>query len=322
MVKKIEEAGSHHFERRTTKNVPRAKVDIVPVTKPGKIVELSPKEFMIDLKVQREVNELRVIEMAKNFQPQSLGLLTASKREDGHIYCLDGAHRIAAARKARWNGLLATRLFTGLTLAEEAGLFLTTNNTRSVQAIDKFKVRITMGDPSAVNINTILKNFDLHVDWANNESKNIISAIATVEKIYYGAGVLPYRDHPDLVYKVFRTLTDAYGLDSGRTTWGKAMIEGMGIFWASFGSRINRERLVEALQGNPPRAIVAQAQMLRDAKGGTIGENAAEVIHKHYNHRNRAGKLPAIGDVDPRDAWGVEMDPQYVSPALFEGVGM
>lgn len=312
----VSESKYDHSERRSSKRVPRAKLAINPLSKPGKLVELDAKEFSVDLKVQREVNELRIVEMAKNFQPQSLGLVTASKRADGHIYCLDGAHRIAAARRVGWNGLFATRLFTDLTLAEEAGLFLTTNNTRPVQAIDKFKVRITMGDPAAVNINTILKNFNLHVDWANNESRNIISAVATVERVYYGAGILPYRDHPDLLFKVFRTLIDSYGLESGRTTWGRAMIEGLGIFWASYGSHIDRERLGDALQNNPPRSLIGQARMLRDAKGGTIGENAAEVILKHYNHRHRS-KLPPIGEVDPRNAWGVEMDPEYVSPSLF-----
>lgn len=302
--------------RRATKNVSRKKINIEPLDKPGKLVELSPKEFSIDLKVQREVNEARVAEMASKFQPQSLGLITASKRADGHIYCLDGAHRIAAARRAGWDGLMATRLFTDLTLAEEAGLFLTTNTTRAVQVIDKFKVRITMGDQDAVNINTILKNFNLHVDWANNESKNVISAVATVERVYYGAGVLPETGHPDLLYKVIRTLNDAYGADGGRAVWSRTMIDGTGIFWATYGSMVDRTRLVDVMQSHPARAITGQARMLRDAKGGTIGENAAEVILKHYNHRSRS-KLPPLGEVDPRNAWGVEMDPEYVSPLAF-----
>lgn len=319
MSKKKYEESRSHYDRQSTSRVPHKKVEITPVTKTGKLVELDAKEFMVDLKVQREVNDVRVAEMAKNFHPQSLGLVTASKRVDGHIYCLDGAHRIAAARKADYRGLLATRLFEGLTLSEEAALFLTTNSTRSVAAIDKFKVRITMGDTAAVNINTILRNFNLHVDWANNTSRTVISAVATVERVYYGAGVLPYRDHPDLLFKVFRTLSEAFGLDSGRTTWSRAMLEGLGIFWGSYGSYVDKDRLRDALQSNPPRVLTGQARMLRDAQGGTIGENMASVILKHYNHRNRS-KLPPIGEIDPRDAWGVEMDPEYVSPTLFVGV--
>lgn len=303
-------------DRRATKTVPRSKVAISPLNKPGKLVELSAKEFMVDLKVQRQINELRVEQMAKDFQPQSLGLITASKRGDGHIYCLDGAHRIAAARKVGWTGMLATRLFTDLTLTEEAGLFLTTNSTRAVQAIDKFKVRITMGDPTATNINTILKNFGLQIDWAGNDTPSVISAVSTVERVYYGAGVLPYGDHPQLLFKVVRTLHNAYGAEAGRSAWNRALIDGLGIFWGTFGSLVDRNRLVEVLQTHPARAITGQARMLRDAKGGTIGENAAEVIHKHYNHRNR-DKLPGFTEVDPRNVWGVELDPEYVDPALF-----
>lgn len=297
---------------------------VVMLEKPSKLVELHAKEFSVDLKVQRMLNEARADKMSENFQPHALGLLTASKRVDGHIYVLDGSHRVSAARKASYEGLMATRLFENLTLAEEAALFLTLNNGRAVQAIDRFKVRVTQGEPVATGINTVLKAYGLHVDWANNDSLGVISAIGTLEKIYTGAGIREEGQYPELVDKVIRTLVRAYGEKADRSTYSRVMLEGLGIFVTTFGSKIDYERLVYVLQGTLPRQIAAQTRANREAKvfGGSLGANAAATIHRLYNSRYRA-KLPEFNQVEPRNAAyhkdRLEVDPnQYVIEDAME----
>lgn len=292
--------------------------------KPSRLVELHAKEFSIDLKVQRLLNEARADEMSEDFQPHALGLVTASKRADGHVYLLDGSHRISAARKANYEGLIACRLFENLTLQEEASMFLTLNNSRAVQAIDRFKVRITEGEPVAVGINKILKTYGLHVDWANNESLGVISAIGALEKVYAGAGVREEGQYPELVDKVVRTLAKAYGDKADRATYSKVMLEGLGIFIATFGSRIDYDRLVYVLEGTTPRQIAVQTRALKDAKvhRGTLGTQSAIVIHRLYNNRWRA-KLPDFHAVEPRNAAyhadRLEVDPnQYVIEDAME----
>ncbi len=290
---------------------------VVMLEKPSRLVELHAKEFSVDLKVQRMLNEARADKMAENFQPHALGLLTASKRTDGHIYVLDGSHRVSAARKAHYEGLMACRLFENLTLAEEAALFLTLNSSRAVQAIDRFKVRITQGEPVATNINNVLKAYGLHVDWANNESLGVISAIGTLEKVYAGAGVREPGQYPELVDKVIRTLHRAYGEKADRSVYSRVMLEGLGIFIATFGTRIDYDRLVYVLQGTVPRQIGVQTRSMRDAKieGSGMGRNAAGVIHRLYNSRFRA-KLPDFVEVEPRNA-AYHQDRLYVDPNQY-----
>lgn len=276
---------------------------VIMLEKPSRLVELHAKEFSIDLKVQRELNEKRADQMAENFMPHALGIITASKRADGHYYTLDGAHRISAARKADYNGLIATRLFEDLTLQEEATLFLTLNKSRSVQAIDRFKVRITQGEPTAVAINQVLKTYGLHVEWANNDSLGVISAIGALEKVYAGAGVREPGQYTDLVDYTIRTLDRAYGKNADRATYSRIILEGLGIFIATFGNRIDYDRLNYVLQGTTPRQIAAQTRASRDVKmrGASVGSNAAGVIHRLYNNRHRP-KLPEFHDVEPRNA--------------------
>ena len=290
----------------------------IELLRKSKVTELHAKEFSIDLKVQRQLNEGRAQEMANDFRPEALGILIASKRDDGHTYVLDGATRVSAARKARYEELIATRLFTGLTLKEEAEIFLRYNYSRSVQAIDRFKVRITMEEPAAVNINKVLQAFGLHVDWANNASLGVISAISTLEKVYAGCGVRDEGEYPELLFKVIQTLVKAYGSNGDRMTYSKVMLEGLGIFIATFGSRIDYDRLNKILQETSPRQITAQTRILRDAKarGGSIGKNAADTLHQIYNHRQRV-KLPDFNEVEPRNNYIPELDPLYVDPNQY-----
>jgi hypothetical protein len=293
---------------------------VVKLDKPSRLVELNAKEFSIDLKVQRQLQEPRAEAMAEDFQPHALGLVTASKRADGHTYLLDGAHRISAARKANYEGLIACRLFEGLTLAEEAALFLTLNSSRAVQAIDRFKVRITEGEPIAVGINDVLKQYNLHVDWANNSSLNVISAITTLEKIYKGAGIREAGTYPDLLDRLIKTIVQAYASQEGKTdraTFSRIVLEGLGIFIATYNKRIDFERLVYVLKGTTPRQIVTNTRTLKEAKvkGPNLGMNAAQVVLNLYNNRNRA-KLPEMHAIEPKNDT-YHTDPLYVDPNQY-----
>ena len=130
-------------------------VDPRSITKPSSLTELPVDVFKFDFRVQRSINQARVAMITAQFQPHSLGMVVASKREDG-IYVLDGSHRVSAAVAAGYEGTVPTKLWEDLTLQEEAALFLTLNNSRAVQAIDMFKVRVTLDDDAARNINNIL----------------------------------------------------------------------------------------------------------------------------------------------------------------------
>lgn len=306
------------MNRRHTRVVAKKTTRIEKLDKPSSIRELNAGSFNVDLRVQRQLNEKRVDDMAADFRPDSMGLITASKRVDGRLYILDGAHRVSAARKAKYDGMLATRVFEELTLVEEAGLFLKLNNTKSIQAIDRFKVRVTMGDRAAVNINNILKAYDLHVDWSAAAQPNTVSAIVTLEKVYRGAGVWDDAEYSDLVDATVATIHKAYGGDTRNTVFSRPLIEGMGIFHATFGKKIDRDRLAEVLANVPPRQFVSLARTRRDATGGTLGENAAEVLHDLYNRR-RKDKLPSFEKAEPinvrasRDHMEVDAN-QYVLP--------
>lgn len=305
------------LKRRNTKVVKRPKTHIQKLDKPSHIEELYAGDFFVDHNVQRGLNEARVAEMAEDFRPDSMGLITASMRETGRIAILDGQHRIAAARLANYEGGIVTRVFENLTVTEEAGLFLTLNKSRPVSTIERFKVRVTLGDPVATNINKILKAYGLNINFAAAKTPNTISAVVTLEKVYHGAGVRDNGHHADLVDRVIGTLIKSYGGDTRPQVFSRPLVEGMGIFHATYGKRIDKERLTDLLGGVPPRQVVSRARTRRDALGGSMGENAAEVILDIYNHR-RKDKLPPFKDVDPFANYSdPTKDELYVDPTQY-----
>ena len=303
-------------------DMPKRGLMIAPkaIDKESHLVELHPSEFLFDHRVQREVNEARVAMMALQFQPHSMGMIIASKREDG-VYVLDGGHRVSAAKAVGWDGLIPTKLWEGLTLQEEAQLFLTLNNVRAVQAIDMFKVRVTLEDDAAVNINKILKHWGLNVDWAGNTQRRTVSAIVALEKVYYGAGVRSHGTHADLVDSVIRALSAAYGVEPERIVWSGTILEGMGIFIATYGKRLDKQRLTRTLQKVTPAQFIARARSRKDTEKGTLAWNFAHILRNEYNNGNR-NKLPHFHEVDPRNN-APEDDPLYVDPNQFvlAGVG-
>jgi hypothetical protein len=305
------------FNRRNTKTVKAPKTHIEKLNKPNHLEELHCGDFSVDHNVQRALNEARRDEMAADFRPDSLGLVTASLRADGRLYLLDGQTRVAAARVAHYDGLIATRVFEGLTLKEEAGLFLTLNKMRTVSTIEKFKVRVTLGDTVAVNINKILKAYGLNVNFAAASKPNTISAVVTLEKVYHGAGVRDGGHHADLVDRVIGSLIKAYGGDTRPVVFSRALVEGMGIFHATYGKKIDRDRLTDTMSAVPPRQVASRARTRRDALGGSLGENAAEVILDIYNSR-RKDKLPPFGKTDPVGNYAdPTKDELYVDPQQY-----
>jgi hypothetical protein len=308
------------LNRRVTKTLAKKITHIEKLDKPSSLKELHAAVFNVDLRVQRELNEKRSDEMAADFRPDSMGLITASKRPDGRLYILDGAHRVSAARKAMYDGLLATRVFEDLTLQEEAGLFLKLNDTKRIQAIDRFKVEVTMGDRQAVNINNILKAYDLHVDWSAAANPKSISAIVTLKRLYRGAGVWDDGEYADLVDATVKTITKSWPGETRDGVFSRAVLEGVGIFHATYGKKIELERLYKVVGNVPARQLVSRARTRRDATGGTIGENAAEIILDLYNNRQK-DKLPSFEKAEPKNVMSardrLEVDPnQYVQPEL------
>src|SRR5690348_9385603 len=85
-------------------------------------IDVSVNDLSVDPQVQRfHFNPRKVEQIVKNYNPDMIGRITASKRNAVTIVVVDGWHRWEAVRRLTdSNGTIPVRVFEGLTLAEEA----------------------------------------------------------------------------------------------------------------------------------------------------------------------------------------------------------
>ena len=173
---------------RTTKNDAKSEVgneaalsSLVPI-----------KDLVIDMTYQRAPQESKVMKIVNNFNPDAIGVLICSAREDGIIAVIDGGHRVAALRlMGMENENVDALVYFGLSLKEEAQIFTLMNDNRTKpKTSDIFKSKVISGDENSLIINSIIERHGLVI--ANGPGMNHLRALGTVNDIYkrYGADVL------------------------------------------------------------------------------------------------------------------------------------
>lgn len=248
-------------------------------------------DLMIDTDVQREegLDALRVTKMARAFNPDALGVVIVSVRDDGAQIVLDGMHRCAAAREAKHKDPLQAILHHGLTREDEAALFLDYNNKKDVSAVSRFRARLVKREPVAVEIATVLAGHGWEI--TSNNFAGAAHAATAIERAYSkGSGTLKIGTYPEVLDHVFGALTAAWGHDE--TAAHQHIVEGLAQLFGRFGPAVDIDKLVREMENTTPRRLVGQAKALRDAQGGTVPAALAKYLTSMHNRRKRVDLLP------------------------------
>lgn len=225
--------------------------------------------------------------LTEGFNPDYIGLPIVSRRSTDVYIWLDGQNRGELMRRAGWaDQSIQCRVFTGLSLAQEAGLFLGHNDGRAVASIFKFLARVTREEPQAVAITQIVESHGWKV--SDNKAQRCVKAVAALDKVYVRRGEHDYPDGAvlDLTMSV---ITKAWGYKAEAAD-GK-IIEGIGSFFNRYGNSIDRAVLVKKLASHPagPSGVIGDARGLQNALGGTMGHCVGQVVTTIYNARRRGG---------------------------------
>lgn len=227
--------------------------------------------------------------LAEGFDPNSLGVPIVSHRGEGRYVWLDGQHRGELMRRA--DGVdqkVQCRVFMGLTLAEEAGLFLKHNDGRQIKPIHRFLARVTMGDPDALAITRIAEEHG----WKVRDGKDkCISAVVSLENVYASDKKADgSRGH--VLELTLRVVTEAWGYKSEAVS--QYVLGGIGAVFNRFGDAVDLASLVKKLAQVPSGAsgVLGNARGRQKFQGGTVAHCVAEVVVSTYNARRRGGGLP------------------------------
>jgi hypothetical protein len=226
------------------------------------------------------VDEKRVADMAADFRPELLGTLTVSERSDGSLVVLDGNHRLTLCRRVNYQKPLNVEVFSGLSPAQEASLFLGRNNGRMPSAISKFVARVVEGDPTAVAIDRLIQDHGWVVSVQNDDG--VIAAVQAFERVY--------RLGHDVADKTLGIITEAWERD--RKSSDSFMLAGVGALVHRWGDKLDRDKLVHEMSLTRPTVLIGRAKTLRDVQGGTVGAAMAKVLVGLHNNRKRSNLLP------------------------------
>lgn len=254
--------------------------------KKSKIVKTDRTDpnIFVDPRVQRSLKTGRAAEMAKQFNPDGLGILTASQRDDGRQHLIDGQTRWAAAGLANYDGPITVQIYTGLDLADEAALFLVRNATSHPSAVDRFLVRIWDNDEAAHQMNRILAANEWTVARSNGNGR--YAAVSSLEKVYN----LP-RTGPEAAEATVAVITAAWG-HKGEVALG-ILTESIGRFIHRYGDEVDLDDLKDRLAKYPggPSGLYGQARGYASGRGLSVTRGMIETVWSLYNARRRSTAL-------------------------------
>ncbi|MFJ6566261.1 DUF6551 family protein [Streptomyces sp. NPDC091292] len=230
--------------------------------------------------------------LREGFDPSLLGVPDVSRRPGGEQVWLDGQNRADLIRKAGWaDQKIECRVFTGLTLAQEAQLFLGLNDNRQVKSIYKFLARVTAGEPDAVNITAIAEAAGWTI--ADASAEKCITAVRSLERVFHGDQGRDTTMQPGRALQLtLRVVSEAWGYRSEAVN-GDVLL-GIGAVFNRFGNVVDLPALVKKLAEYPggPSGLLGKARGARDFQGGTVAHCISDAIVRAYNTRRRNGSLP------------------------------
>lgn len=241
-----------------------------------KLIKLAPNEIKADPDYQRDLDQRRVDAMAKDFQPNLIGVPPVSKRTDGSYWVIDGQHRIKVLiAVGKGDVPISVEAHEGLSQCEEAQMFLRLNQGRkAIKAINRFKTRLVAEDPVAIDIKAILKKVGCRI--TTGKQKGGVSAIEAVEFAYYKANL----------ESTMRALFA--WLDGDPDAFDNGLIRGVSIFFAACVDA-DPVYLARKLQEQSPMKI--RSRMKREAQQHDSKADAAKfVLIDVYNKRTPASK--------------------------------
>lgn len=248
-------------------------------------------DLTIDPRVQRKegVHAGRAQQIADNLTPAALGAFTLSRRDNGSLIVLDGAHRGEACRLAGYAEPVHALVYEGLTLAQEAAVFNLLNTFRQPSFISRTLARVVAGDKEATRIVATIE----HHGWAIgvDSDNGTFAALHAAERVYRnGAGALTAGAYPEVLDRAIGALTAAWRHD--RESAHQMVVLGLGQLYARFSDGIDTGVLALKLAQERPYSIIGYAKALHSSQGGTTPAAFAKVVVGIYNKGRRRHLLP------------------------------
>lgn len=267
--------------------------------------------LVVDHRVQRDhLNKSKLNAMREEFQPLGLNTILVSERDDGEMVIIDGQHRwTIAAEMLGEDFLMDCKVFTGLSLAEEAELFVLTNkNQQPANALDLHKANVTRGDEVSIAIEraALSQGWVVGSGRRSGEGPGYIAAVKVLAEIYH-LGEDWYEGHgPALVEDTLTVVTQAWGHDDPKAV-NQYVLKAVGTFIYAVRKYVDEtdrgdeyfdlewlaSRMKARLTKGGAKGWIEAMRSIVDGSNWTLQQAMRHSLYDTYNHGKRARKLPA-----------------------------
>lgn len=249
------------------------------IERTGHLRWLTVNDLRVDEETQRDLRPGWAAQIAADFDPDRFTPPLVSVR-DGVPYVIDGQHRIEAMRLMGWGDQqVQCWVHDGLSIADEADLFLWHNNRKGIQAFDKFRIAVAAERPVETDVNRIVLANGLRVAINVDRGVSAVGALLTVYKM--GAKTLG---------KTLRILDNSYG-DPGLRG---ELIHGVGLMVARYGDDLDEKVTIDRLRSarGGLGALQTKAAMYRKTLGRPMPHCVAAAAVEIINAGQRGKRLP------------------------------
>jgi hypothetical protein len=238
-------------------------------------------ELQVDPRVQRDSLQTKKVDtIVKKFNFDAVGVIHVSRRKDRGLYIIDGWHRTEAVRRVTdATGEMVAHVYEGLTLAEEALMFLDLNYANQPSPLEKHKARVVAEDEMAMRVEEAVHKYGWVISSVpNNGNVQAIQRLYAIDTLSQKINA-----DPDLVSVVFMVITRAWGID--RYGSQSVIMDGIARLVAEYGSKVDLVRLHERLKEYPggPRGLHSAATDLAALRKGRVSLAVAELMVDWYN---------------------------------------
>jgi hypothetical protein len=255
------------------------------------------KDLYIDMQYQREPNVNKVSKIARNFNPDALGVIICSLREDGKVAVIDGGHRVAALNLMGMTDLCVKALvYIDLTIEEEAKIFTLMNDNRTKpKTADLFKAEVIANDSKSLGLHNLMTSLGLVA--SNAPGNNKIRCIGTLKEVYNGAGFY----HTKLALESLKT---SFGDHS--SSFNADAITAIAIISKRYGDKIDKKLLIKSLQRfeNIDALINKAKSIMSISKTSMKYSTLPFIIVESYNFKLKSNRINTFDmTVHPTVIW-------------------
>lgn len=200
---------------------------------------------------------------------------------------------LAASIEANWKAAMELGhgdmkaqcvVYRGLSLQEEAALFLLLNDSKNTSALDRFKAGLTAGDTVCIGIRDTLAHYGLKISSGGTDGS--IGCVAKIEALY--------KKDPAALDSLCLILTEAWGTRS--SAFEQIVVVGVGKVVGRYNGELDEASLIKKLSGyrGGPTVLAGDARGYADVRPISVGRACAEIIVDTYNKGRRSKALPAL----------------------------